>query len=426
MNVTEHEMPNPNPPNAIERLWRPIGREALITPPPPRKWLLRLPTKSGEPCDPDFGDGMLPLSKAGVLSSAGGVGKSQLLLQLGAAIITDHPWLGYFPIGQEARGKRVLLAFGEEDDEEIHRRVYDVCQALCLSNSEIDLVANNLVALGLAGEPVAMLTRDMAGTYAETPEMLSLRQRLTDDAGPGWALVALDPLSRWCGPDTESDNAAATRTVQALESLVRVPGGPTVLVAAHSSKMSRREGGADTRGVTGITDGLRWEAQLRVQDADVYFKQAKSNYSRPMVGEIQLVRDECGVLRVATVSDVAERQDNDNARVDAALEKNVEKLLAALRAKGPAVSKAIAIRWARLGTGPGRLAFDESVSRGLIVNRGTSRAPQLCVCNPPVPPESASPRDCDSETHGLPDSVRQESARVRESAKHWTEANDAA
>jgi len=389
--IEEHESEQPSPlarsKNPIDALWRPIGREALTVPPPARAWLLRHPTKNWEACDPAFGDGMLPLGKAGVLASEGGAGKTQALVQLGISIITGRSWLDHFSIGAEAIGRHVLLALAEEDREESDRRSFEVARAMRLSDSEIDLVAERLIVLPLAGFPVALLRRSaLGGDPTETDELASLRRQLTD-SGAAWGLVALDPRSRWCGPDTESDNAAATRTVQALESLVRVPGNPTVLVAAHSSKLSRREGGVDTRGVTGITDGLRWEGQLRVQDADAPPRQAKSNDSRPMPKsqEVQLVRAEDGVLRVATDTDRAEQVEAEGARTDAVLERNVERVVGAVASRSPvgAVNRDQIVSWAKLGTAPGRRAVAEAITRGLIANAGSERNQSWSVSSTP-------------------------------------------
>ncbi len=363
---------------------------------------------------------MLPLGKAGVLSAEGGAGKTQALVQLAIAVITGRPWLGHFAIGADAVGRRVLLALGEEDLEETHRRVYDVARALGLAPDEREAVARLLVVLPLAGEPVALLRRGALGGLEETPELVALRRLLTETAGPeGWALVVVDPLSRWCGPDAEADNGAATRTVQALESLVRAPGGPTVLAAAHSSKLARRAGSVDTRGVTGITDGLRWEGTLRVQDDEVYFRQAKSNYSRPMPEsrEVQLVRGAEGVLRVPSPAEVRDREASALAHADDILDRDVTRIVDALERHGEARSQAQVIAWAGLGTGPGRLALAESVTRGLTVVRGPTRDRRYArALSPHTPRESESARLGLRTPQGGGGLSPRESARVRESA----------
>jgi hypothetical protein len=103
--------------------------------------------------------------------------------------------------------------------------------------------------------------------------------------------VILDPLSRFAGPDVETDNAAATRLIQVLESFTKLTGGPAVMVAHHTTKGSRKEGsdGGDAtaiRGSSALVDGARWTANMeRVARVDenapdfVRLTVTKSNYA---------------------------------------------------------------------------------------------------------------------------------------------------
>lgn len=420
------------PPDAIRSAWRPIGRAALDTRPEPRRWLLRHPTKDWQPCDPNFGDGMLPLGKAGLLAAEGGAGKTAVLIQLAICVVTGERWLGHFVIGAEAQGRRVVLALAEEDFEEVGRRMFEACDALGLDEAERELVAEQVIVLPLAGEPVALLEAEpYGGAIRETPALASLRRLLSDEAHP-LALVVLDPLARWAGADAESDSRIATRLIQAVESLTRCPGGPAVIVAHHSSKLARRAGDVDARGSTAITDGLRWAGTLRADGEAVMFRQSKSNYSRPMPHELRLVRGAGGVLRASTEADDGERDRAERDRRNADLDRDVSKMVAALREKGPAPTKALVIAWAHLGTGPGRLALADAMSRGLIRESGSKKAPRYEAAprtqegggESPHTPQSASPRDGRARDRGDADSVREESERVRESATHWTERAD--
>jgi AAA domain len=342
--VRDYVSPPAGPGNPIDRAWVPLPLTMLCETPPPRKWLLRHPTRDGGRCTPCTGDGLLPRGKAGILASAGGVGKTQLLVQLAISIVVGRNWLGHFEVDPGARGSGVLLALAEEDLEEVHRRMYIGAEALGLTRDERELVTKRVVALPLAGSPVALVAREHGAALIETPELHSLRRRLEIDAPPnGWAGVILDPLARWAGPDTEADNAAATRFVQAVESLVKAPGNPTVLVAHHSSKASRRDGTVDSRGVTAITDAFRWEGQLRDGGQDgVFFRQAKSNYSRPMPDEVQLIRGEDGFLRVPTPVEEAafaereeEREQEKRARRHESEEKGIASMMMELLAAIP-------------------------------------------------------------------------------------------
>ena len=324
----------------IAAAWRPLPAEFLAEGPAPRRWLVRHPTRDGQECPPGTGDGMLPLGKAGLLLAEGGAGKTMAAVQLAIGVATGRPWFGHFEIAPEARRGRVLLALGEAEIEEVHRRLWSAAEAMDLTVAERAMVAARVVVLPLAGRPVALLRMgDDGSSIVETDELVALRRLLRDDAGAcpvhpgvradypcdgcarsdryprgaphpgvGWSLVVLDPLARWAGPDVEADNAAATRFVQAVESLVDAPGNPTVLVAHHSSKAARTNGKADSRGVSAITDGFRWAGTLRAERGEVFFGQQKSNYSRPMVDEVALRRREGGLLSVPSGEEEARAQ----------------------------------------------------------------------------------------------------------------------
>lgn len=309
-----------DPRGAVAAAWKPLPLELVTTPPAPRRWLLRHPTRDGVDAPPDQGDGLLPLGKAGALVAEGGAGKTHALMQLAISIATGVRWLGHFHVSHEARSGRVLLALAEEDLEEVHRRLFGAADALRLDLPDRRLIAERVVVLPLAGRPVSLIAyADDGVTLTDSPELRTIRQRLRDDAHRtecGWSLVVLDPLARWAGPDVESDNAAATRFVQAVEGLVDAPGNPTVLVAHHSSKIARQQGKVDARGVTGITDGFRWVATLRNARGEVMFGQSKSNYSIPMPEELRLSRQRGGLLRVPSAEEELEREHRDAERAE--------------------------------------------------------------------------------------------------------------
>lgn len=258
----------------------PVESAWYTTPPPRREWLLRDRRT-------DNRTGVLPLGKVGQLVAEGGAGKTMALLQLGLAVATGTPWLGSFEIGKPGR---VLLILGEEDPEEVHRRLYSAARACKLAAPPQD---GQIVALPLAGVPSEMIENDGRGNPTEAGFLRWLRSIV--DAYEDLQLVVLDPLSRFAGLDAEKDNALATRFVEAAESLA-VQTGATVLVAHHTNQSSR--GGSKVltatsgRGVTALVDGVRWAAALQEErvpnlppEADarlgavVTLSFVKSNYS---------------------------------------------------------------------------------------------------------------------------------------------------
>jgi hypothetical protein len=179
-----------------------------------------------------------------------------------------------------------------------------------LTDAQIELAANNIVVMPLAGHPVALVSGE-SGATAGSELLGALRKRL--DAGTNWRLIILDPLSRFAGADTEKDNAAATRFIEIAESLIRSPGNPSVLIAHHTNKVSRTDGShansAHVRGPSALTDGVRWVANLEPGGEDtVSFEVTKSNYSLKGPA-VTLFRDadHGGFLRVQTQAEQTQR-----------------------------------------------------------------------------------------------------------------------
>lgn len=207
--------------------------------------------------------GVLPVGKAGMLIAEGGAGKTMALTQLAIAIATGAPWMGTFRV---LKPGRTLLILGEEDAEEVQRRLYNAREGIGAPAPP----PGSIVVLPLAGVPSPMVVMDPQKNWVDGPFLTWLRGYIAE-TGP-YDLIALDPLSRFAGADAEKDNAAATRFVQALESL-----GGNVLCAHHNNKESRtnKNGSPGTvttsgaRGVSAFTDGVRWVATLSIERPQV-------------------------------------------------------------------------------------------------------------------------------------------------------------
>lgn len=289
----------------------------------------------------------LPQGKTAMIAAAGGTGKTTLLVGLALSVATGKPWLGHYPV--EGLGK-VLLALGEEDAEEMHRALFWQAQNLGITDTAEarQLVYERVHALPLAGtrsafiEPGAGVDQENGGLlpgheYPDwTPAFVQLRQYLKEH-GP-WALIVLDPASRFMGPDAEVDNAAATRFIEMLELLSQAPGAPTVLIAHHTNKASLQAGRAtqaDARGSSALTDGIRWQASLKhVALADgvpnkgnrIVLEVTKTNYG-PATPPLHMVRpDGEPTWRVMTSAErEAEEHAIKQAKIEADAERKVDK-----------------------------------------------------------------------------------------------------
>lgn len=225
-------------------------REWFGEAPKPRTWLLR---------DRRTGDGVLPVGKVGMLIGEGGVSKTMALIALGLAVATGSDWLGTYSVTKPGR---VLMILGEEDAEEVHRRLYHAGKAGRVAPPEL----GSVVVLPLSGVPCTMIETDNHGNPQDAAFLLWLRGYVKA-SGP-FDLIIVDPLSRFAGVDAETDNAAATRFVQALESLATETGAD-VIVCHHTNKTSRQAGtpasGAAARGSSAFYDGVRWAAALTAE-----------------------------------------------------------------------------------------------------------------------------------------------------------------
>lgn len=267
-------------------LWTPRitvpAADWYTTPPPRRAWLLRDRRTAGS-------DGVLPLGKVGQLVAEGGGGKTMAMVQLAIAVATGSTWLGALDVASPGR---VLAVLGEEDADEVQRRVFNAARASRAPSPAIGMI----VTMPLAGIPCAMIERDEFGNPTDAAFLHWLRGYLAEPTETPWRLIIADPLSRLAGLEAEKDNAQATRFIEALESLA-VKTGATVLVAHHSNQSSRGAGSKVTatssRGVTALVDGVRWAATMAVEHVEgldpdaqerlgeiVTIAFAKSNYSR--------------------------------------------------------------------------------------------------------------------------------------------------
>jgi RecA-family ATPase len=276
-----------------------VPQDWYTNPAPPRRWLLRDARNDGE--------GVYPLGKVGLLVAEGGAGKTMLVVQLALAVATGTAWFGTFDTPNPGK---VLILLGEEDAEEVHRRIHRAAHQASLTPPE-----GAIVTLPLAGIECPMIE-----TGGEGPFLPWLREYVAKTGR--YSLIIADPVSRFCGPDAERDNAAGTRFCQALESLIVPSGGASILGSHHVNKGSRGSGAtvdaSSSRGSSAIVDGVRWVSTVAVEnipDAETVltFAVAKTNYSKKPP-PVQLRYSDGGVL---VGLDDGHRAKTDKAREDA-------------------------------------------------------------------------------------------------------------
>jgi len=219
----------------------------ISNPPPARRWLLK-------EC--------LPLGKVGALIAPGGTGKSQFLLQLAVSVATGTEFFGW-EIGEPGG---VLCLFAEDDDEEIHRRLYRIAFDTGLRHdialeAQMKLLTNLHVKSMVAKDNLMTVTDRASGEVI--PTNYAERLLLVTREIPDLKLIVIDPGSRFRGGD-ENLAQDTTRFVEALERVSRSTGA-NLLVAHHANK-GAMSGGEQTqasqRGSSALSDGVRWQMNL--------------------------------------------------------------------------------------------------------------------------------------------------------------------
>ena len=209
----------------------------------------------------------LPRGRVAMMVAPGGTGKTQAILQLAVAVAGGGSWFNTFPVARDAVGP-VALILGEEDEASMHRRLHRIVKHLRLGEDPEDPDGKARVAANLHAMSVQGVRCDLVDAEGNASDRFDALQAALEAIGAelegGWSLVILDPASRFLGPDAETDNAAATRWIEAIERLTRVPGNPTVLFCHHTNKGAlggTTDQGA-ARGSSALTDGARWQANL--------------------------------------------------------------------------------------------------------------------------------------------------------------------
>lgn len=246
----------------------------------------------------------LPAGTVGALVAPGATGKTTLAMQLCAAVALGESCLGgVFP---EVSAGRAVMVTAEDPVPVLANRLKDLFDWLAGQShgalaGAFAMERQGDVRAGLR-DRLSVLTAQGAaamlvvGGKPRTAAIDAL-SRLAEDA----RLLVLDPLRRFHDGD-ENDSASATALVQTVELVARRTGA-AVLLSHHTSKAATLGGAGSeqqaARGSSALTDGVRWQANLRVMSDPeatafeippeqrrqfVRFDVPKSNYCAPFPG----------------------------------------------------------------------------------------------------------------------------------------------
>lgn len=242
---------------------------------------------------------LIPRGILGMIVSAGGVGKTHILTQLGLVVATGGKWLGEFPVVGPGN---VFMGLGENSDEDIHRLLRKTSKSLCLSEEECLGAGTRLSVTSFLGA---------SSSFIHKNRPTDVFQRLLDglkdkEPSDGWSLIILDPISRFAGASAETDNASATELIALLERLtLELRGRPTVLFGHHMNKTGVGNHSTDqgaSRGSSALTDGVRLQINLdrgerrENEPETVTLRVVKSNFTS-IPPHMTLIKDSVGCLR---------------------------------------------------------------------------------------------------------------------------------
>lgn len=236
----------------------------------------------------------------------GGTGKTYLLMRLFASIATGIP---YGPL-RPTKPRKVLLLLGEDPDEIIKLRMFDI---LAAESFPKDLLRENLHVASVRGQCGPLLKFDGKGNVILSKWSDWLNETIVAHRPE---VLGLDPLRKFYGLE-ENANEHAHAFIGLLEKISEehrlLP-----MFAHHVSKMDRGiEASKITgRGAGGFSDNCRWVAAMRTvtqEQADsleldgpyhqfVEFVVTKNSYAGHLPAPIFFKRDSNGVLHHTNVA----------------------------------------------------------------------------------------------------------------------------
>ena len=229
----------------------------------------------------------VPLGAVTMLSGDGGLGKSLLTMQLLVSTAMSQPWLGLPVLPCKS-----LAVFCEDDPEELHRRMNDICKHGNIPFSDLE----NMRMISRVGQANEFLRRDKYGKQQGPSDFYF--QVLDEAKRFGAQLVVLDGLHDLFDGN-ENSRPEARSFVNLLRRIaLETDGG--VLLNAHPS-MAGLSSGSGNSGSTAWNNAVRQRLYLTRpkddddRDADArVLKTMKSNYGK--IGEEIKLRWQEGVF----------------------------------------------------------------------------------------------------------------------------------
>jgi len=194
-------------------------------------------------------DRLFLAGKPYVLGGAGGTLKTQTAVSAGISIATGRDFFGF----SVPKPGAAMLVHGEEDREEIRRRVGATAKLMRLTAEERALVERRVLAFATVGEDIR-LTALRNGAITPTglaDTIIERAQQLAERAGVRVRLIVFDHMMLVSGGEVNSNEHAAAVIREAARIGART--GAVVVILAHSPKAA---GGKDEPDQNDILGGV--------------------------------------------------------------------------------------------------------------------------------------------------------------------------
>lgn len=175
-----------------------------------------------------WGDMLFP-GKYSVLAGPGGTSKTMLAIGLGVYVCLGQSWAD-LPVTQGA----ALLFLGEEDADEVHRRVNAVIAPFAAN--EQTQVKHLMRAIPAAGKGIQLvnLVQNVPAQTQFAAQVIAMSKELEDEAGAPVKLIVFDH-ARLVGAGDSNDGSHVTELTRVLTYIAQETGAAVVLIG-HSPK----------------------------------------------------------------------------------------------------------------------------------------------------------------------------------------------
>ena len=309
-------------------------------------------------------EGWMPARTTTLLAANGGVGKSNLSLQLAASLALGRPFLGI-----DTAPSRVLVLSAEDETRTVHFRLGNICTDLGASLAQLE---GRLVAYDLT-QADCVLWREGVPT--------ARMQWLADVVERHQAEVVIIDNASDVFTANENDRAEVRGFMRCLNAIA-LHSGAAVLLLAHVDKASVRMGaGIDTNstfsGSTAWNNSARsrWAMTRDGENKVVTLRHEKCNFG-PLQEPINLEFDPAAkvfrrygqVVSLAAVRDMLRNQQRDElfARVADGLRKNMNLSPSARAQNNPYHALLLAERMPKLAFKTCQGLLQEMVLDGLL------------------------------------------------------------